>query len=185
MLRPNLSAFDQLAALGVRMISLPLETTNEMIFQNITYIKEKLGLKVGVWAWQGVPAYASEQLIHPYVAIIEYASRAPFGKKTAGDKSPPTLDPIVIDTLAKLHRMIADAGMEDRIELMEDGGLNASNVTQFIEVGMTVGEFSSPLLKGPEGKLQPGAGQIAAAVEKLRAVMREASDKYRDEGGLI
>ena len=58
--------------------------------------------------------------------------------------------------------MIADAGMADRIELMEDGGLNTENVAQFIEVGMTVGEFSSPLLKGPEGKLRPGTGQIAA-----------------------
>ena len=184
MLRPNFSVFDQLADLGVSLISLPLETTDEMIFQNITYIKEKLGLKVGVWAWQGVPAYAFEQFIHPYVDIIEYESRAPFWKKTTGDKSPHTIDPIVIDTLGKLHRMIAEAGMEDRIELMEDGGLNAGNVAGFIEVGMTVGEFSSPLLKGPEGKLQPGTGQIAAAVEKLRAVMRAASDQYRDERGL-
>ena len=80
--------------------------------------------------------------------------------------------------------LIADAGLEGSIELMEDGGLNAGNVAQFIEAGMTVGEFSSPLLKGPGGKLQPGTGAIGAAVEKLRAVMREASDKYRDENGL-
>ena len=57
---------------------------------------------------------------------------------------------------------------------MPRGGLNANNVAQFIEVGMTVGEFSSLLLKGPVGKLQPGAGQIKAAVENLRAIMREA-----------
>ena len=82
----------------------------------------------------------------------------PFWKQTAGSKSPHTIDPIVVDTMRELHRMIADAGMEDRIELMEDGGLNANNVAQFIEVGMTVGEFSSPLLKGPDGKLQPGTG---------------------------
>ena len=49
---------------------------------------------------------------------------------------------------------------------------------------MTVGEFSSPLLKGPDGKLQPGTGQISAAVENLRAVMREASDDFRDQRGL-
>ena len=49
---------------------------------------------------------------------------------------------------------------------------------------MTVGEFSSPLLKGPAGKLQPGTGEIAAAVRNLRSVMREASDKYRDVNGL-
>ena len=63
--------------------------------------------------------------------------------------------------------MIAGAGLQNRIELMEDGGLNAGNVAQFIEAGMTVGEFSSPLLKGPAGKLQPGTGEIGAAVQKL------------------
>ena len=170
--------------LGVSLISLPLETTNEMIFQNITYIKEKLGLKVGVWAWQGVPAVAFEQFIHPHIDIIEYESRAPFWKQTTGSKSPHTIDPIVVDTIGKLHQMIAAAGMQDRIELMEDGGLNTANVGQFIKAGMTVGEFSSPLLKGPAGKLQPGTGEIAAAVQKLRAVMRQASDEYRDEDGL-
>jgi len=45
---------------------------------------------------------------------------------------------------------------------MVDGGLNLSNVPGFIETGMTVGEFSSPLLKGPEGKFVPGTGQIEA-----------------------
>ncbi len=184
MLRPNFSVFDQLADLGVSLISLPLETTDEMIFQNITYIKEKLGLKVGVWAWQGVPAVAFEQFVHPYIDIIEYESRAPFWKPTTGGASPHTIDPIVVATMRKLHDMIAAAGLEGSIELMEDGGLNAGNVAQFIEAGMTVGEFSSPLLKGPAGKLQPGTGQIGAAVDKLRAVMRQASDKHRDEKGL-
>ncbi len=185
MYRPSFSVFDQLADLGVSMISLPIETTDEMIFQNITYIKEKLGLKVGVWAWQGVPSIAFEQFIHPYVSVIEYESRAPFWKKPTKGKSPHTIDQIVIDTVGKLHQMIADAGMEGQIDLMEDGGLNTSNVAKFIEVGMTVGEFSSPLLKGPDGKLQPGTGEITAAVEKLRAVMDEASDQYRDDSGLI
>ncbi len=184
MVRPNFSVFDQLADLGVSLISLPLETTNEMIFQNITYIKEKLGLKVGVWAWQGVPAVAFEQFIHPHIDIIEYESRAPFWKATTGSKSPHTIDPIVVATIRKLHDMIVEAGMEDQIELMEDGGLNVGNVAQFVAAGMTVGEFSSPLLKGPEGRLQPGTGEIAAAVQKLRAVMLRASDKYRDAGGL-
>ena len=184
MLRPNFSVFDQLADLGVSLISLPLETTNEMIFQNITYIKEKLGLKVGVWAWQGVPAVAFEQFIHPHVDIIEYESRAPFWKGTSGGQSPHTIDPMVVSTLRRLHQMIADAGMEERIELMEDGGLNSGNVAEFIAAGMTVGEFSSPLLKGPAGKLRPGTGEIGAAVRNLRAVMREASDRYRSEKGL-
>lgn len=185
MYRPTFSVFDQLADLGVSMISLPIETTNEMIFQNITYIKEKLGLKVGVWAWQGVPSIAFEQFIHPHVDAIEYESRAPFWKQPTKGKSPHTIDQIVIDTVGKLHQMIVDAGMEGQIDLMEDGGLNTGNVGKFIEVGMTVGEFSSPLLKGPNGKLQPGTGEITEAVQKLRAVMDSASDQYRDENGLI
>jgi hypothetical protein len=61
------------------------------------------------------------------------------------------------------------------MELMVDGGLNTGNVAEFIRLGMTVGEFSSPLLKGPDGKFIPGTGQIEAAVKKLRAVMDEAS----------
>lgn len=185
MYRPTFDVFNQLKDLGVDLISLPIETTGEMIFQQITYIKEKLDLKVGVWAWQGVPTYAFEQFIHPYVDIIEYESRAPFWVRPVAGKSPHTMDPIMVTTIRKLHDMIAAAGMEDRIELMEDGGLNAGNVGEFIAAGMTVGEFSSPLLKGPEGKLQPGTGAIAAAVSKLRAVMDAASDKFRNENGLI
>ncbi len=184
MYRPTFDTFDQLADLGVNLISLPIETTNEMIFQQITYIKEKLELKVGVWAWQGVPTMAFEQFIHPYVDIIEYESRAPFWVKPKPGQSPHTMDPIMVRTIRKLHDMIAEAGMEDRIELMEDGGLNAGNVAEFIAAGMTVGEFSSPLLKGPQGKLKPGTGDIPAAVQRLRKVMDEASDRYRDENGL-
>ena len=184
MYRPNFDTFDQLKALGVNLISLPIETTGEMIFQQITYIKEKLELKVGVWAWQGVPTSAFEQFIHPYVDIIEYESRAPFWVKPKPGQSPHTMDPIMVRTMRKLHDMIAEAGMEGQIELMEDGGLNAGNVADFIAVGMTVGEFSSPLLKGPNGKLQPGTGDITKAVHKLRSVMDAASDKYRDENGL-
>ena len=58
------------------------------------------------------------------------------------------------------------------------------NVAEFIAVGMTVGEFSSPLLKGPNGKLQPGTGEIGDAMARLRAVMDVASDRYRDGEGL-
>lgn len=184
MMRPGFDVFNQLKDLGVNLISLPIETMGELMMQSITYIKEKLDLKVGVWAWQGTPAVAFEQYIHPYVDIIEYECRAPFWVKPAAGKSPHVMDAIVIDTVRRLHEMIAAAGMEDRIELMEDGGLNADNVADFIRVGMTVGEFSSPLLKGPSGKLQPGTGEITAAVQKLRAVMDAASDQYRDANGL-
>ncbi|HHY55854.1 MAG TPA: hypothetical protein GYA08_10500 [Chloroflexi bacterium] len=91
----------------------------------------------------------------------------------------------MVRTIRKLHDMIAEAGMEGQIELMEDGGLNAGNVAEFIAAGMTVGEVSSPLLKGPQGKLKPGTGEIAAAVSKLRAVMDAASDQYRTAEGRL
>lgn len=183
MLRPSFDMFKQLADLGVDLITLPIEAMGEMTMQAITYIKDALELKVGVWAWQGVPIVDFEQYIVPYIDIIEYESRAYFWAQETG-KSPHTMDPIMVDNICRLHEMIVDAGLEDSIELMEDGGLNAGNVEDFIKVGMTVGEFSSPLLKGPEGKHVPGTGQIEAAVEELRAVMDEASDKYRDENGL-
>ena len=183
MVRPSFDVFKQLADLGVNLITLPVETMDEMTMQAITYIKDALGLKVGVWAWQGTPIVAFEQYILPYIDIIEYESRAHFWVKESG-KSPHTVDPIMGDNVQRLHQMIVEAGLEGSMELMEDGGLNAGNVEEFIKVGMTVGEFSSPLLKGPDGKFIPGAGQIEAAVKKLRAVMAEASDKYRDENGL-
>ena len=51
--------------------------------------------------------------------------------------------------------------------------------------GFNWGYASSPLLKGPNGKLKPGTGDIAAAVGKLRKVMDEASDKYRTADGKL
>ncbi len=184
MMRPNFDVFNQLAELGVNLISLPIETMGETMMQSITYIKEKLDLKVGVWAWQGVPIVAFEQYIHPYVDIIEYECRAPFWVKPQPGRSPHAMDEIMTPNMRRLHDMIVEAGMGNRIELMEDGGLNAGNVAEFIEAGMTVGEFSSPLLKGPNGKLVPGTGEITAAVQKLRKVMDEASHRYRDANGL-
>jgi ribulose-phosphate 3-epimerase len=183
MVRPGFDVFKQLADLGVNLISLPIETMGETTIQAITYIKDALDLKVGVWAWQGTPISAFEQYILPYIDIVEYESRAYFWVKETG-KSPHTMDPIMVDNIRRLHTMIVEAGLEGSMELMEDGGLNAGNVGEFIRAGMTVGEFSSPLLKGPEGKFVPGTGQIEAAVKRLRKVMDEASDKYRDEKGL-
>jgi len=185
MFRPNFDTFSQLKDLGVNLISLPLETTQETIFQSITYIKEKLELKVGVWAWQGVPTSAFEQYIHPYIDIIEYECRAPFWVKPVAGRSPHSMDEIMYPTMRKLHEMIVAGGMAERIELMEDGGLNAGNVADFIKVGMTVGEFSSPLLKGPAGKLKPGTGAITAAVQRLRSVMDAASEQYRTLDGKL
>lgn len=183
MVRPTFDVFKQLADLGVNLITLPIETMDELTMQAITYIKDALGLKVGVWAWQGTSIEAFEQYMLPFIDIVEYESRAYFWAKETG-KSPHTMDPIMVENIRRLHQMIVDAGLEDSIELMEDGGLNAGNVEDFIRAGMTVGEFSSPLLKGLEGKFQPGTGQIEAAVKQLRAVMDEASDKYRDVNGL-
>jgi pentose-5-phosphate-3-epimerase len=185
MIRPSFDVFQQLKDLGVNLISLPIETMGETMMQSITYIREKLDLKVGVWAWQGTPTTAFEQYIHPYVSIIEYECRAPFWVNPVGGSSPHTMDPIMLTTMRRLHDMIAEAGMEDRIELMEDGGLNAGNVGEFIAAGMTVGEFSSPLLKGAGGKLQPGTGAIGEAVAALRRVMDAASDQYRSAEGRL
>jgi hypothetical protein len=47
-----------------------------------------------------------------------------------------------------------------------------------------VGEFSSPLLKGKNGKFKPGSGDIAAAVRSLRAKMDAASETHRGPAGL-
>ena len=49
------------------------------------------------------------------------------------------------------------------------------NQPVFVAAGMTVGEFSSPLLKGPGGKLRPGTGEIAAAVARVRAALDRAA----------
>jgi hypothetical protein len=65
-----------------------------------------------------------------------------------------------------------------------DGGLNVGNVSKFVGAGMTVGEFSSPLLKGPGGKLKPGTGEIPAAVQSLRQALDEAAAMYRTDTGL-
>ncbi len=180
MVRPSFDVFRQLADLGINLISLPLETTGEMTMQALTYIKDELGLKVGVWAWQGTPISAFEQYILPFVDIIEYESRAHFWVKESG-KSPHDTDPIMFENIRRMRAMIDAAGLESSMELMVDGGVNTSNVAEFIQAGMTVGEFSSPLLKGPDGKFVPGTGQIEAAVKKLRAVMDEASHVYREK----
>lgn len=178
MVRPGFDVFRQLADLGVNLITLPIETMGELTIQAITYIKDELGLKVGVWAWQGTPISAFEQYLVPYVDIIEYESRAHFWVKESG-KSPHDTDPIMFENIRRMHTMIVEAGLQDRMELMVDGGVNTGNVAAFIQAGMTVGEFSSPLLKGPSGKFAPGTGQIEAAVKRLRAVMDEASIKER------
>jgi ribulose-phosphate 3-epimerase len=170
MVRPGFDVFRQLADLGVNLITLPIETMGEMTMQAITFIKDELGLKAGVWAWQGTPISAFEQYIVPFVDIIEYETRAHFWVKEAG-KSPHDTDPIMLDNILRMHNMIVNSGLENSMELMVDGGLNTGNVGDYIKIGMTVGEFSSPLLKGPNGKFVPGTGQIESAVKKLRAAM--------------
>ena len=159
MVRPGFDVFKQLADLGVDLISLPIETMGEMTMQAITYIKDALGLKVGVWAWQGAPINAFEQYMVPYVDIVEYESRAHFWVKEAG-KSPQHHGPPHGGQHRRLHEMIVAAGQESSMELMEDGGLNIGNVGDFIRAGMTVGEFSSPLLKGPAGNSSPAPARL-------------------------
>jgi ribulose-phosphate 3-epimerase len=183
MVRPSFDLFRQLKELGADLVSLPIETSGEMLMQQLIYVKDTLGLKVGVWAWQGTPLVAFEQYL-PFVDIIEYESKAPFWKPTSGAASPHSIDPIMFSNIRRLHDMIVAAGREAELELMEDGGLNTENVAEFVANGMTVGEFSSPLLKGAGGKFLPGSGEIAAAVRKLRASMEAASSTSRTERGL-
>ena len=176
MMRPNQELFRQLKDSGADLVSLPIETTGEMLIQNITYIKETLELKVGVWAWQGCPLLFFEQYL-PFVDIIEYESRAPFWKPTAAGKSPHTIDPIVVQSIGRLHGMLREAGLQERVDLMEDGGLNQDNVGQFVKAGMTVGEFSSPLFKGAEGRYRAGTGEITRAVKRLRDALDSAGPR--------
>ena len=94
------------------------------------------------------------------------------------------MDAIMVENIRQLHQMIVDAGLEKRIDLMEDGGLNSKNIDHFIGAGMTVGEFSSPFLKGAHGKFAPGSGEITAAVQKLRAEIDKSAQIHRTENGL-
>ena len=183
MMRPSFDLFRQLKDLGADLISLPIETTGEMLMQQVIYVKDTLGLKVGVWAWQGTPIVAFEQYI-PFVDIVEYESKAPFWKPTSGAASPHSIDPIMFRNIRRLHDMVVESGRESEVDVMEDGGLNLGNVAEFVANGMTVGEFSSPLLKGKDGKFVPGKGDIAEAVRKLRASLDAASKVSRDERGL-
>ena len=96
MMRPSFDLFRQLKDLGANLISLPIETTGEMLMQQVVFVKETLELKVGVWAWQGTPIVAFEQYV-PFVDILEYECKAPFWKPTSGAKSPHTVDPIMYD----------------------------------------------------------------------------------------
>jgi ribulose-phosphate 3-epimerase len=182
MYRPTQEHLRQLAEAGVDLITLPIETCGETIVEHIMFTKE-LGLKVGVWGWQGIPMSAFQPLI-PFVDIVEYETWYPFWKPPQTGRSPHAVEPIFEKQLRQLHDFILEAGCADKVDLMMDGGLNAGNVAKFVQAGMTVGEFSSPLLKGPAGKLAPGTGQIEAAVKKLRAAMDEASGVYRDAAGL-
>ena len=177
MVRPVFDLYRQLKDAGADLITLPLETAMENTMQDITFIKDSLGLKAGVWGWQGLPLNAFGQYI-PIVDIIEYESRARFWVGEEG-KTPHVIDPIMVENIRTLKEMIRKAGREDEVDLMEDGGLNAENSAPFVRAGMTVGEYSSPLLKGPDGKgpggrYPAGTGQISGALKKLRAALDKA-----------
>jgi ribulose-phosphate 3-epimerase len=181
MYRPTQEHLRQLADAGVDLISLPIETCGETIIEHIMYTKE-LGLKAGVWGWQGLPMSAFEPLI-PFVDIVEYETWYPFWKPPQTGRSPHVVEPIFEKQMRQLHGMIVEAGCANEVDLMMDGGLNAGNVAQFVRAGMTVGEFSSPLLKGPQGKLAPGTGEIRAAVQRVRSALNTASEQVRSDSG--
>jgi ribulose-phosphate 3-epimerase len=182
MVRPTHEQLRQMAEAGVNLISLPIETTGEVILEHIMFIKE-LGLQAGVWGWEGISLAQFEPLI-PYVDIIEYETWYPFWKPPQVGRSPHIVNPLFEPYMQKLHDMIVAHGLEQKVDLMMDGGLNASNVAQFVRAGMTVGEFSSPFLKGPQGKFKPGSGDIPTAVRKIRATLDDAAEQYRSAEGL-
>lgn len=188
MVRPTFDLYRQLKDNGADLISLPIETTMENLIQDLTFIKDKLELKAGVWAWQGLPVVFFEQYI-PFVDIIEYESRARFWSTEKG-RTPHVLDDIMITSLRRMHDLIAAAGREREVDLMEDGGIGADNSARFVEAGMTVGEYSSALLKGPDGegpggRFVAGSGRIAGAVAGLQKALQEAADLYRNDDGRL
>lgn len=184
MYRPTLDLYKQLADAGASLITLPIENAGETLIQHVTFIKE-LGLKVGVWGWQGLPSVYFDQCI-PFVDIIEYECRYPYWAPIQpGGRSPHVIDPIIEETIEELYAMLKKRGRELEVDLMEDGGLNRGNLESFVKRGMSVGEFSSPLLKGPEGKLKPGEGKITQAARSLREFLEGLSEEYRNEDGSL
>jgi len=183
MRHPTLDLYKQLADAGADLITIPIEHAGETLIQHLTYVKE-LGLKVGVWGWQGMPTLFFDQCI-PFVDIIEYECRYPFWAPVKGGRSPHIMDDIVVESVEELAAMLRKRNREKEVDLMEDGGLNASNLDTFVKRGMSVGEFSSPLLKGPEGIFKPGQGKIKAATSELKRVLTELSNTYRNEDGSL
>lgn len=188
MMRPTFDLYRQLKDAGADLISLPIETTMENLIQDISFIKEHLELKVGVWAWQGLPVVFFEQYI-PFVDIVEYESRARFWQNKKG-ATPHVLDDIMVASIRRIHDMIVDAGRESEVDLMEDGGIGADNSARFVEAGMTVGEYSSAFLKGPDGegpggRFRAGKGKITAAFNKVRTALDQAADLYRTDDGRL
>jgi ribulose-phosphate 3-epimerase len=181
--RPTLDLLRQLADAGADLVTLPIETTGETLIQLVTFTKE-LGMKVGVWAWQGCPVVFFDQYI-PFVDIIEYECRYPFWKPVKGGKSPHVMDDIVIESVEELYEMLKKRGRELDVDLMEDGGLNKGNLEKFVSRGMSVGEFSSPLLKGPDGRFNPGDGNIARATQDLKTFLGDLASKYRNDDGSL
>jgi hypothetical protein len=95
------------------------------------------------------------------------------------------MDPIIEEFVADLYEMLKRRGRETDVDLMEDGGLNKSNLESFVSKGMNVGEFSSPLMKGHKGKFKPGNGDIAQAAKELRAFLDDLSTSYRSDDGRL
>ncbi len=184
MVRPTLDLYKQLADEGVNLITIPIEHAGETLIQHVSYVKE-LGLKAGVWGWQGMPTLYFDQCI-PFVDIIEYECRYPYWAPVSPDgRSPHVMDPIIVENVEDLYAMLKKRGREAEVDLMEDGGLNKGNLETFISKGMNVGEFSSPLLKGPQGKYKPGSGEIKKATANLRKFLDELSPAYRSEKGTL
>jgi ribulose-phosphate 3-epimerase len=182
MVRPTQEQLRHMIEAGVNLISLPLETTGETIVEHIFFIKEH-GVKVGVWGWEGIPIARFEPLI-PFVDIVEYETWYPFWQPPQTGRSPHIVNPTFGKQLRQLHNLVVAGGREAEVDLMMDGGVNANNCAAFVKQGMTVAEMSSPLFKGPNGKLQPGTGDIPAAVARVRQALDQAGNLHRTANGI-
>ena len=160
MVRPSIELYRQLGEVGADLISLPIETTGEMLVQHLLFIKETLGLKGGVWAWQGTPIGAFEQYV-PLVDIVEYECKAPFWKPTSGAQSPHTLDEIMFTNIRRLHDMLVEGGVESSVELMKILA-RACGHTRLAE--LRADDLPTPGVRGPgppggrRAARQPGQG---------------------------
>ncbi len=111
---------------GADMVSVHVEA-DVHLQRTLTAIREA-GAKAGIAINPGTPLVALEEAL-PYADFVLLMSVNPgFG----GQKYIPTST----DKVRRLKRMIADRGLNTRIEI--DGGVDASNIREVVEAGVEI-----------------------------------------------